>query len=342
MNQAVTDAIDRRYGPLPVYQSLRAAVRKLIRPGAAPGLRPAEYFYLCFYMVDHLLATPSLRARSQFVDDQWDELAHRLTTDRGLTAEEKDVSRLVGAIYMGAAQLLVRSGTSLLCEAQELINQLPPHDTNTPDMRTCFAEAFSARHEQAGRWLAQYVESGGRITDEIADMIDEEAKRKNSAKETNVKINFNDCTIENLNPSYSYYTTMDRPNNTFNNYGGNYYNQGATISQQTVYTAGNDMKQQVNASVASPLATPQAMAIWQKTAKRGWTDTEGHILNPNLISQPKAALLANLIAEKLTLAPRWSPFEALWGIKDLANKFSKAFDNKYKANFEDEVRKIID
>lgn len=43
---------------------------------------------------------------------------------------------------------------------------------------------------------------------------------------------------------------------------------GATIEVQNIYV-GNDMKtQSVNTHVGSPLATEQAMAIWQKTAAK--------------------------------------------------------------------------
>ena len=66
---------------------------------------------------------------------------------------------------------------------------------------------------------------------------------------------------------------MEKPINVFNIYGGTQNNMGATIEVQNIYV-GNDMKtQSVNTHVGSPLATEQAMAIWQKTAAKGWTDT---------------------------------------------------------------------
>ena len=58
-------------------------------------------------------------------------------------------------------------------------------------------------------------------------------------------------------------TTMEKPINVFNIYGGTQNNMGATIEVQNIYV-GNDMKtQSVNTHVGSPLATEQAMAIWQ-------------------------------------------------------------------------------
>ena len=56
---------------------------------------------------------------------------------------------------------------------------------------------------------------------------------------------------------------MEKPINVFNIYGGTQNNMGATIEVQNIYV-GNDMKtQSVNTHVGSPLATEQAMAIWQ-------------------------------------------------------------------------------
>ena len=76
---------------------------------------------------------------------------------------------------------------------------------------------------------------------------------------------------------------MEKPINVFNIYGGTQNNMGATIEVQNIYV-GNDMKtQSVNTHVGSPLATEQAMAIWQKTAAKGWTDTQGHIINFGLL-----------------------------------------------------------
>ena len=222
MNQQTRDTIDKRYGTLPVYQALRASLRKLLPAGTLPAIHPAEYFQLCFSLVDSLLDMRRVSEQARFVKEQWDELAHQLTTDQGLTAEEKDINRAVSAVYMGAAQLLVRSGMNHLAEAQKLIDQLPGHDANDRTLRTCFTEAFETRKDQVNPWLAEYVERSGRITDEIANITNENQT----------------------------HTTMEKPSNIIYNYGGTHYNQGAAIEQQIIYAA-NDTKQQVNANTIS-------------------------------------------------------------------------------------------
>ena len=106
---------------------------------------------------------------------------------------------------------------------------------------------------------------------------------------------------------------MEKPINVFNIYGGTQNNMGATIEVQNIYV-GNDMKtQSVNTHVGSPLATEQAMAIWQKTAAKGWTDTQGHIINPKVITQPKAALMGNLIGQSSDLHPCGRPSRSCGG-----------------------------
>ena len=222
MNQHTRDTIDERYGTLPVYQALRASLRKLLPAGTLPAIHPAEYFQLCFSLVDSLLDMYRVSEQARFVKEQWDELAHQLTTDQGLTAEEKDINRAVSAVYMGAAQLLVRSGMNHRAEAQKLVDQLPGHDANDRTLRTCFTEAFETREDQVTPWLAEYVESSRRITDEIANITNENQT----------------------------HTTMEKPSNIIYNYGGTHYNQGAAIEQQIIYAA-NDTKQQVNANTIS-------------------------------------------------------------------------------------------
>lgn len=222
MNQKTRDTIEERYGALPVYQALRAGLRAFLPAGTLPAILPAEFFQLCFSLVDSLLDMRRDSERARFAEEQWNELAHQLTTDQGLTAEEKNINRAVAAVYMGAAQLLVRSGKEHYAKAQELIDQLPVHDVNTRTLRTCFTEPLETRKDQVNPWLAEYVEGSRRITDEIANI-----------------------TYENQT-----HTTMDKPNNIIYNYGGTHYNQGAAIEQQIIYAA-NDTKQQVNANTIS-------------------------------------------------------------------------------------------
>lgn len=90
-------------------------------------------------------------------------------------------------------------------------------------------------------------------------------------------------------------------------------------------------------SIPNPLNTPQAQKLWDIAKAEGWVDEN---LQP-LISQPKAAILASVMADILRLSPRWQAFEELWGINDLATKLSISQNCNYYSSllktFEDKL-----
>lgn len=69
------------------------------------------------------------------------------------------------------------------------------------------------------------------------------------------------------------------------------------------------------------LNTPEAQTLWLKLQNAGYVDENRQ---PTGISQNMAAILASMMAPKLKLDPTWPPFEQLWGIKNMAQKFSIA------------------
>lgn len=73
------------------------------------------------------------------------------------------------------------------------------------------------------------------------------------------------------------------------------------------------------------LMSEQAMALWEIAKENGWVDDN---LQPR-ISMPKAAILASVLADALSLSPRWTPFEQLWQTKDLPTNLCKAQNCSY-------------
>ena len=59
------------------------------------------------------------------------------------------------------------------------------------------------------------------------------------------------------------------------------------------------------------------------------------------LSENKAAVLADVMADCLNLSPRWKPFEELWEIEDLCNKRSKALNQKYFADLQREFKDAL-
>ena len=68
------------------------------------------------------------------------------------------------------------------------------------------------------------------------------------------------------------------------------------------------------------LATPEAMALWQKAQKAGYVDEH---FQP-LISKTLSAVLAAEMARRLNIRDRWKPFELLWNRKNMYKDFYAA------------------
>lgn len=90
-------------------------------------------------------------------------------------------------------------------------------------------------------------------------------------------------------------------------------------------------------SIPNPLNTPQAHNLWDIAKAEGWVDEN---LQPK-ISQPKAAILASVMADILRLSPRWQAFEQWWHIDDLANKLSHAQSRNYFADTQKEYERAF-
>lgn len=90
-------------------------------------------------------------------------------------------------------------------------------------------------------------------------------------------------------------------------------------------------------SELSPLESPEALRLWEIAEDRGWVDANR---KPRL-SENKAAVLADVMADCLNLSPRWKPFEDLWEIEDLCNKRSKALNQKYFADLQREFKDAL-
>ena len=66
------------------------------------------------------------------------------------------------------------------------------------------------------------------------------------------------------------------------------------------------------------LGTDEARTYWQRLHDRGFTDDEGQLLPPT--TRKQAMYIAELFAERLHLKAKWKPFEAMWGIRNLAQE----------------------
>ena len=87
----------------------------------------------------------------------------------------------------------------------------------------------------------------------------------------------------------------------------------------------------------SPLATPEAMILWQKAIDAGWVDEH---YQP-LLSRTQAALLADAIAERLGIRDKWKVFEAFWNRKNMRNDYNDALNQRQTGEFLDTLKERI-
>ena len=85
------------------------------------------------------------------------------------------------------------------------------------------------------------------------------------------------------------------------------------------------------------LATEKAIALWEKARAAGYVDDN---YQP-LISRTQAALLADMMAERLGIREKWKVFEALWNRKYMRSDYNLALTRKQSLDFQDELKRMF-
>ena len=86
------------------------------------------------------------------------------------------------------------------------------------------------------------------------------------------------------------------------------------------------------------LATDEAMALWRKAQAAGWIDD---IYQPKL-SRTQAALLADVMAERLGIKEKWKVFEGLWHRKYMYHDYYRAMEQQQSLNFQDTLKRLFE
>ena len=86
-----------------------------------------------------------------------------------------------------------------------------------------------------------------------------------------------------------------------------------------------------------PLATPEAMVLWQKAQQAGYVDEH---FQP-LLSRTLAALLADSMAARLGIKEKWKVFEGFWHRKYMRSDYNLALTRKRSLDFQDELKKLF-
>ena len=85
------------------------------------------------------------------------------------------------------------------------------------------------------------------------------------------------------------------------------------------------------------LATDKAMVLWKKAQEAGYVDEH---FQP-LISRTQAALLADTMADRLSIKEKWKMFEGLWNRNNMYNDYYRSMNQQQSLKFQDELKQLF-
>ena len=83
---------------------------------------------------------------------------------------------------------------------------------------------------------------------------------------------------------------------------------------------------------------PEVLAgseLWHKVQQAGLVDADGL----PTVSRPEAALLADMLAERLGIANKWKFFEKLWHRNNMRSDYNTALDQRKSLEFQERLKK---
>ena len=117
----------------------------------------------------------------------------------------------------------------------------------------------------------------------------------------------------------------------------NQINMGAYPQPETLPSPPCVGREKEASNLPEALSTEAAMALWKKAQAAGWVDAN---YQP-LISRTQAALLADAMAERLSIKEKWKTFETLWNRKNMYRDYYQAQDQRKTLFFQDEIKKVL-
>ena len=86
-----------------------------------------------------------------------------------------------------------------------------------------------------------------------------------------------------------------------------------------------------------PLATPEAMVLWQKAQQAGYVNEH---FQP-LLSRTLSAILAFEMAKRLDIRNKWKLFGALWNRQNMRGDYNDALNQRQTLDFQDSLKKAF-
>lgn len=127
--------------------------------------------------------------------------------------------------------------------------------------------------------------------------------------------------------------------------GNNIYVQGSYIDihdNEEVNLSVDKGEVHVGDSQLSPeeRVIPEVLAnseLWHKVQQAGLVNADGL----PTVSRPEAALLADMLAERLGITNKWKFFERLWHRNNMRGDYNTALDQRKSLEFQERLKNIL-
>ena len=87
----------------------------------------------------------------------------------------------------------------------------------------------------------------------------------------------------------------------------------------------------------APLATPEAMVLWQKAQQAGYVNER---FQPSL-SRTLSAILAFEIAKRLVIKDKWKIFEMLWNRRNMYRDYYTSLNQNQSLEFREKLKAVF-
>ena len=77
--------------------------------------------------------------------------------------------------------------------------------------------------------------------------------------------------------------------------------------------------------------------LWESVKEAGLVNEQGQ----PTVSRPEAALLADMLAQRLGIANKWKLFEEMWHRNNMRNDYNTALNQKKSLEFQEKLKKIL-
>ena len=110
---------------------------------------------------------------------------------------------------------------------------------------------------------------------------------------------------------------------------------GAMVTQRAAPPQPNDSGPQEECVIPEVLAESE---LWQKVKEAGLVDADGQ----PTVSRTEAALLANMLAQRLGITNKWKVFERLWHRNNMRGDYNSALEQRKSLEIQERLKNILD